>query len=206
MKIILGTKASVSRKRLYPEKFQGRAGFTLPEIIVSLIFVVIIIVAATYTWYLSNQSFQSSESVSSAYGQARSLESLIQNAASVSDSLIISDHLLSGDYSEFYFDESTGVPVYQAVFYGNTDVATPTSMSFPALSKVVFNVKNLGRRCTLVYRIESEHEDGPFYIEGGVVLNNIDWDTFHAANPVSLAPTDPQYLHFGIPEPPEVIE
>lgn len=166
-----------------------KKGFTLTELIVSSVFVVLIIGAACYAWYAGNESFRSTNSTSIAYTQARTLETMIQTAASTTPSLKFRDTPLSNSglikYSHFYFDNSGSEPVYKVTFYGNDSVINPTTMEFPAIDEVTFSVKDLGRRYLLKYHIEvTDEEDRPFYIEAGVVLNNLDRTIIINQNPV----------------------
>ena len=165
----------------------SKKGFTLTELLVSVIFVVLIIGAASYVWYSGNESFNNTNKTSIAYTQSRSLETMLQTAASTTPSLKFSNTPLSNSgsikYSNFYFISTGSDPVYKVSFFGNSSITNAAIMEFHAIDTVQISVKSLGRRCMLKYRIESTDEDGPFYIEGGIVLNNIDENKFSVDNP-----------------------
>lgn len=199
----IGNRRMKKRSGEFRFHLRSKKGFTLTELIVSIIFVVLIMGSATYAWYASNESFQSTSNTSKAYGQARSLETMLQNAASTTPSLIFTDDpddpaLESGStYSHFYFDNSGSSPVYKVEYYGNSTVTTPATMDFDAIDEVIVSVISMGRRCQLKYKIASTDENGPFYIEGGIILNNIDQTTFEADNPGVV--TLPPVLNFEAP-------
>ena len=176
----------------------SKKGFTLTELLVSVIFVMLIIAAASYTWFLGNESFHISNKTSIAYTQARSLETLLQTAASSTTSLKFRDTPLSNSgsikYSHFYFEEVDSELVYKVSLYGDSSVLNPTTMEFYAIDLVQISVKDLGQKCQLNYRIESTDEGGPFYIEGGIVLNNINVAKFSQDNPGIV--TLPAVLNF----------
>lgn len=176
-----------------------KRGFTLIEILVSVIFVIIIIGATTYAWYASNRSFQSTEAISTAYGQARSLETMLQNAASTTRSLRFTQNPITEEkYSHFYFDDSGENRVYIVEFYGNTSVETPVRMDLDAIDQVTITIVNKGRRCLLKYKIESTDEKDRYSIDGGIILNNIDQAIFEDDNPEI---TDlPPVLNFLAPD------
>lgn len=180
----------------------SKKGFTLTELMVSILFVVVIIGTASYAWYSGNEAFKSTNKVSVAYTQARTLETMIQTASSTTPSLKFTDSPLNNNgsikYSHFYFDYTGTSPIYKVSFYGDNSVLIPATIEFQALDNVSFSVKSLGRRCILKYRIESTDEDDPFYIEGGVVLNNIDENQFSEDNPG--AGSLPAVLNFQAPE------
>jgi len=176
------------------EKILSKRGFTLTELMVSIIFIVVIIGTATYAWYVSNVSFGSTKKVSEACSQARSLESMIHSAASTSASLLFREEQLTG-YSHFYFDDG----VYKVILYGNESIMTPVTMEFDAIDEVKYQVIDRGRKCELTYKIESSDEEGPFYIQGGIILNNIEPDNFRQSHHGYT--TLPQVLNFEVPEP-----
>ena len=181
---------------------RSKKGFTLTELIVSIMFVAVIMGAATYAYLAGNHSFQNTGNTSKAYGQARSLETMFQNAASSSPSLVFTEDPLpnggGNKYSHFYFDNTGEIPVYRVTYYGNSSVETPAVMEFDAIDEVIASVINRGRRCELKYRISSTDDNGSYYIEGGIILNNIDADKFTEDNPGtgSLPPV----LNFLVPE------
>lgn len=180
----------------------SKKGFTLTELIVSILFVAVIMGAATYIFLAGNHSLQNTGFTSRAYGQVRSLETMIQNAASLTQSLIFTDEPLPGaagvKYSHFYFHNEEDTPIYKAIYYGNNTVETPSTMEFDAIDEVRFSVVSRGRRCELRYRISSSDENGSYYIEGGIILNNIDADTFINDNPG--IETLPPVLNFLAPD------
>lgn len=162
-----------------------KKGFTLTELIVSIAFAALIFGTATYAWWASNETFQSTDKTSKAYSQARSLESLLQDAASSTSHLIFSDAPISypsgQKYFQFYFEDySNSSGPYMAAYHVG---ASPQAIQFNAIDHMEGSVKVIGRRCILNYKIQCTDEKGPFYIKGGVVLNNIDQATFSADNP-----------------------
>lgn len=177
-----------------------KKGFTITELIVSTLFVVLIMGTASYAWWVGNQSFQSTSQTSIAYSQARSLETMIQSAAANTPSLQFTETPLSNTgavkYSQFYFDETGDSPIYTVSFYGDDSTLSPIIMQFPAIDSVQFSVKMLGNGCLLKYRVESTDEKVPFYIDGGIILNKIDEAQFQADNPGS---TLSSVLNFQVP-------
>ncbi len=71
-------------------------------------------------------------------------------------------------------------------------------MEFDAIDEVKFQVIDRGRKCELAYKIESSDDNGPFYIQGGIILNNIEPQTFRQSHQGYI--TLPQVLNFEIPE------
>ena len=181
--------------------FNSKRGFTLTELVVSIAFAVLIFAVASYAWWAGNHSFQSSTHTSSAYSQARSLESLIQNAASDSSHLIFTDapitYAAGQKYFQFYFENYTDSSgPYIATYFADDTSVSPRTVEFDAIDHVEGNIKSTGTKYMLSYRIESTDESGPFYIEGGIVLNNIRKSTFQTDNPDFPAATS--VLNFEI--------
>ncbi|WP_027398488.1 type II secretion system protein [Anaerovorax odorimutans] len=195
------------KKFILPSIKISKKGFTLTELIISLIFVVLIFGAATLAWYSGTETFIKTSKTSAAYNQARSLESMLQNAASTTESLKIRENPASHNsgyignklYSSFYLDNTNSdSPIFKVFIYNNVlKNGSPLKMEFDAIDEFAIQVIPLGIRSQLNYKIKSSDEKGNFYIEGGIILNNITIDKYMEDNPNGY--TSPLTLNFLIP-------
>jgi|GEM_PF-1782883 hypothetical protein len=165
----------------------SKRGVTLPEVIISILFTAIIFSTAVSIWFVGGKVFKDTEEVSLAYNQARSLETMLQNAASVAPSLAFTANLESSegifgsslpagkaesDYFRFYYSEA------EAAFflsYYPDGYAEPMIIEYDALTRaddVRIGFSAIGESVLMKYKLARTNDDS-YFIEGGIVLNYV---------------------------------
>lgn len=172
----------------------SKKGVTLPEVIVSVLFTAIIISTAASIWFVGGKVFKDTEEVSHVYNQARSLEIMLQNAASVAPSLAFTANLTSSegdfgsslpagksesDYFRFYYNEATES---FCVSYFTGGHSEPMAIEYDALDSVNdarIGFSTVGEKVLMEYKL-AQLDDGSYFIEGGIVLNYAEAGTYPA--------------------------
>lgn len=173
---------------------KSKKGITLPELIVSVLFTAVIVSAAVSMWFVGGKIFDDTAEVSRIYSQARSFETMFQNAASVAPSLVFTTTTSSSEgdffnalpegkteseYFRFFYNEkreSFCVSYYTA---GNS---APMMIEYDALddvSDVLVGFTIAGDKVLMEYKL-AQQEDGSYFIEGGIVLNYAEAGTYPA--------------------------
>ncbi|MFA7661143.1 MAG: hypothetical protein WCX60_08120 [Anaerovoracaceae bacterium] len=163
----------------------SKKGVTLPEVIVSILFTAIIFTTAISIWFTAGKVFGDTEDVSKLYGDARVLETMLQNAASVAPSAAFTSNLESSeaifgntlpagktqkDYFRFYYDESKEA---FCVSYYVEEPDEPMIIGYGALSNVNdvrIGFSTVGNEILMKYQL-ALMDNGSYFIEGGIILS-----------------------------------
>ena len=170
----------------------SKKGVTLPEVIVSILFTAIIFTTAISIWLAAGKVFEDTEDTSKAYGDARALETMLQNAASIAPSVAFTSNLESSevtfgdslpagktqsDYFRFYYDESEET---FCVSYYVDELGDPMIIGYDALQNandVRIGFSAVGNKVLMKYQL-ALMDDGSYFIEGGIILSYADTGSY----------------------------
>lgn len=169
-------------------KTRSKKGFTLPEVIVSVLFTAIIFATAVSIWFVGGKVFNDTEGVSLDYNQARAFETMVQNGASVAPSLDFTSNLASStpdfgsslppgksaaDYFRFFYDEDQRAYSIEYYIAGEPDPMVIAYDALESVDDVRIGFSDVGKDVLLEYQI-ARLDDGTYLINGGIVLNYVE--------------------------------
>lgn len=157
----------------------NRKGFTLVELIMSVLFIAVIFTTITAMWAVSSGIFSDTSSDTVAHNEAMAYEGILRGAIlsaesmeikgdfeDINDPVFLAEHIIFGFYQGYYS---------VSYFANEEDYESHTVLSYDSLdtsNQVQIRFEEVGFKPKLEYRIGKKKGDGDYWVEGGVVLDH----------------------------------
>ena len=167
----------------------SKKGVTLPEVIIGILFTAIIFSTAVTLWFAAGKVFEDTEDSSKTYGDARALETMLQNAASVAHLAAFTEP--AWDYFYFYYDE-----VFCVSYKAREEDTDYMTISYDALSSaddVLIRFSLVGNKVLMEYKLVHLGSDS-YFIDGGIILSDANPDDFQTIIAPAFGNLDNLYL------------
>lgn len=172
----------------------NRKGFTLVELIISILFIGIIFTTVTAMWIVSAGIFAGTTSDTMAHNEAVAFESMLRSSALVTKEIRSKkvdkdsqEEALESSLREYLEDEGKDYIAfgfhdgyYKVAFFseasseGNKNLVFMTYETLNTPDQVQIGFVNVGSKSKMQYKIGKKENSSGYWVEGGIILEELE--------------------------------